>query len=61
MKLFATIFLLAIGAACISAQIATFWGNVATTRLLAEHKVVVSSSWLQVKERTVTYRSVSAE
>lgn len=61
MRLVAAIFLLAIGAACISAQVVTSWGNVVNTKLLAEHRVVVTSNWLQVKERTVTFKSVSAE
>lgn len=60
MKFAAAILLLALGVACISAQRVTVWGNIQNGRLLAEQRVVVTSNWLQVKERTVTYRSVSA-
>lgn len=59
MKFFATFLLLVIAASCISAQHVTSWGNVNTGRILAEEKVVVAGSILQVQERTVTYRSVS--
>lgn len=59
MKYAVTILLLAIVATCVSAQYVTTWG-VQTGRLLAEERVVVSSGWLQVRERTVTFRSVSA-
>lgn len=60
MKFAATFLLLAIGAACINAQHVISWGDVTNTRLLAEQRVTVASTWLQIKERTVTYRSVSA-
>lgn len=62
MKFVATILLLIIiGDACISAhaQNVTIWGNVHNTRILAEQHVIVTSNWWQIKERTVTYRSVS--
>lgn len=58
MKFIATFLLLAIGVACINAQYPTAWG-VTTGPILAQEKIVVDSSWFQIKERTVTYRSVS--
>lgn len=59
MKFAVAILLLAIGATCISAQYITSWGDVHNTRVLYQQKVEVASGWLQVRDRTVTYRSVS--
>lgn len=61
MKFAATIVLLAIGAACISAQHATVWGDVKNTSFMGQEAVTVTSSWLQVIERTIEYHSVSAD
>lgn len=60
MKLAVVILLLAIGVQCNRAQYITSWGNVQSTQILVEQKVLVPSGWLQVREHTVTYRSVSA-
>lgn len=61
MKLAAIAALLVIGAACISSQYVTIWGDVVNTRIMAEQRVTVSSSWMQIKERTINYSSVSAD
>lgn len=59
MKFAVTIFLLAIGAICISAQHVTSWGNTFNTKVLAEQSVDADPGWFQVRERKVTYKSVS--
>lgn len=59
MKLFAALLLLAIVASCINAQQVTTWGDVVSTKVLAEQKTSASSSFMKVQERTVTYQSVN--
>lgn len=59
MKFAAIVFLLIVGIASISAQNNTVWEDVINTRLLLTQRVDVPKGWLRVRERQVTYRSVS--
>lgn len=61
MKFAVTILLLAIGAICASAQHITTWGDVKNMRILAEERIDVKPTWMRVKERTVSYRSVRVD
>lgn len=61
MKIAVTILLLAIAVICASAQHNTTWGDVVNTRILAEERVDVKPTWMRVKERTVSYRSVRVD
>lgn len=53
MKIAATILLLAIGVACISAGNVTVWGDIRSTKLLSVQNVVLTS-----KDYTLNYRPV---
>lgn len=59
MNLTVAVLLLTVGAVFIDAQHVTSWGNVQSSKLLAEQKIEVAGGWFQVRERFVSYQSVS--